>query len=208
MELSHDEDAYNKMFGEKFPFQRFAKTQLMYAVTLFSKKKAGLLAKTNLGSFPIEYIAYRFPIAYDHDNLQQNSEEIHHLLEILTSTEQTSYLRTAYVQRLIDYQWSGNLKKAYSIIFAFSLTEFVLILISSVCLNLSDEKIGSDVRAVLSMINVVLIIISVGVFEARQLIKSGLSYFKSLWNINDFLFFCVGLALPILEILYNIYLRD
>jgi hypothetical protein len=76
------------------------------------------------------------------------------------------------------------------------------------CLNISDEKIGSDVRSVLSVFNVVLIIISVGGFEARQLIKSGLSYFKSLWNINDFLFFCVALALPILEIIYNIYLRD
>lgn len=83
-----------------------------------------------------------------------------------------------------------------------------MILISSVCLNLSDEKIGSDVRSVLSVLNVLLIIVSVGAFEARQLFKSGMSYFKSLWNINDFLFFCVALVLPVLEIVFNIYLRD
>jgi hypothetical protein len=51
----------------------------------------------------IEYIAYRYPIAYDQNNLKENADEVHHLLEILASTEQTSYLRTAYVQRLIDY---------------------------------------------------------------------------------------------------------
>jgi hypothetical protein len=89
------------------------------------------------------------------------------------------------------------------------LTEFGLILISSTFLNLSeDEKLGSDIRSILSLFNVVLIIISVGAFEARQLLSSGLKYFHSLWNLNDFLFFCMALVVPVLEIHYNIYLRD
>jgi hypothetical protein len=105
------------------------------------------------------------------------------------------------VQRLIDYQWNGKLKKAYSIILGFTLTEFALILISSSCLNLSDDKIGSDVRFSLSLLNAVLIILSVGAFELRQLVTSGLKYFKSLWNINDFMFFCLAMAVPVIEIL-------
>lgn len=83
-----------------------------------------------------------------------------------------------------------------------------MILISSAFLNYSDDIIGCDVRAVLSLLNALLIIISVGAFEARQLFMNGLKYFHSLWNINDFLFFCMALALPVLEIIYNIYLRD
>jgi hypothetical protein len=43
MELCHDEEAYDKMFGKKFPFTRKAKPELKQqrSITLFSKKKTG-----------------------------------------------------------------------------------------------------------------------------------------------------------------------
>ena len=42
--------------------------------------------------------------------------EIEKIIGILADSNVTSYFRTGYVQRLIDYQWESKLKKAYSLI--------------------------------------------------------------------------------------------
>lgn len=43
---------------------------------------------------------------------------------------------------------------------------------------------------------------SVGIFETRQIIESGIDYLKSMWNINDILLFLSTCALLVMEVLY------
>jgi hypothetical protein len=125
-------------------------------------------------------------------------------LEILSVTENTSLFRTAYIQTFIDYQWSGKLKKSYKVVLACYLGSFVLTLCAASCTNDfgGSEPDGDLVRTILMTINAVLVLISVGAFEFRQIVTQGAKYLNSFWNVNDVLVFFLTTIIAILEFIY------
>lgn len=79
-----------------------------------------------------------------------------------------------------------------------------MILVSSCFLVTADphEALNSKTRVGLTTINALIVCASVGIFETRQILFSGLDYLKSMWNINDILLFLSTCALLAMEVLY------
>lgn len=78
---------------------------------------------------------------------------------------------------------------------------FALIGACAILTNYSDPVVGDKARFICCLANAGLTIISVGVFELRQLITQGLAYFESFWNFNDLAVFCLANAVAIVEIM-------
>lgn len=117
----HDEEAYKQLFGIKYEDME--------------KEDEGLL-KQNLyemspdeernNFFPIKYFAERLPTpARDPD---EQLEYVFELFAILSETEQMSYFRSGFIQRLIEYHWNGPLVRYYSVVSGFYLFSFFLVL--------------------------------------------------------------------------------
>jgi len=151
---------------------------------------------------PIEYYALTFPIPYDPTNLDANKDAVSELLGILSEIDNVKIFSTMYIQKFIDYQWNGELKKAYAVIFGLQLIMFTAIVTSACFMN--TEVISIDlndrIRMYIMIANACLTVISVGTFEVRQMLTQGTEYLNSFWNINDILVFCFAIAVAFLEI--------
>ena len=84
---------------------------------------------------------------------------------------------------------------------------FVLALTSSVFINYQDIGDGSTLRIIFSIVNSFLVLVSVGIFELRQIMTLKLDYLKSFWNINDILLLISALVNSALEITWLIYVK-
>lgn len=120
MSLMHDEEAYKKLFGCKYEEMenedKDLLSQNLYEMTPNEERNS---------LFPIKYFAERLPTpARDAD---EQLEYVFQLFEILSETEQMSYFRSGFVQRLIEYHWNGPLVKYYSVVSGFYLFSFFLI---------------------------------------------------------------------------------
>jgi hypothetical protein len=121
---------------------------------------------------PIEYTAFRYSMNFSENDAQSNKQAVLNLIQILATTDQIVYFGTPYIQKFIDYQWSSNLKKAYGIILALYLSEFSCVVFAAQIINgLETELRDSKIRMVVSVINACLILLSVGLFECKQLVK-------------------------------------
>ena len=55
--------------------------------------------------YPIKYFAERLPV--DCKNQEELYETVFELFSILSETEQMSYFRCGFIQRLIDFMWDS-----------------------------------------------------------------------------------------------------
>jgi len=92
------------------------------------------------------------------------------------------------------------------VVLGIQLTMFILIGACAILTNYSDPVVGDKARLYCCLANVVLTLISVGIFELRQLVTQGLAYFNSFWNFNDLAVFCLAIAVAVVEINYNFFL--
>jgi len=82
--------------------------------------------------YPITYIAERIP---EPMGGQSYEELMFVILELLAQTKEISYFRCGYIQRLIDYQWQGNLRHAYIIMSSLYGVSFILIVLCALSLS-------------------------------------------------------------------------
>jgi hypothetical protein len=136
MELLHDEDAYGQIFGDFFPLEESESKDKQNA------SNAERLEYLKMNQQPIEYYALTFPIPYDPLNLEANKDAVSELLGILSEIDNPKIFSTMYIQKFIDYQWNGELKKAYTVIFGLQLIMFILIVTSACFMN--TEVISID----------------------------------------------------------------
>jgi hypothetical protein len=124
------------------------------------------------------------------------------LLGILAEADSPKIFSTMYIQKFIDYQWNGELKNAYAVIFGLQLIMFTAIATSACFMNTELVSIDKNdrIRMVIMIANACLTVISVGTFEVRQMITQGTEYLSSFWNINDILVFCFAIVVASLEI--------
>jgi hypothetical protein len=83
-----------------------------------------------------------FPIPYDPTNLDANKDAVSELLGILAEADSPKIFSTMYIQKFIDYQWNGELKNAYAVIFGLQLIMFTSIATSACFMN--TEVISID----------------------------------------------------------------
>lgn len=79
---------------------------------------------------------------------------------------------------------------------------FVLILSAAALTNYDNVKVGDHVRVVVISLNALLTLVTVGVFELRQLLIQRWAYFKSFWNFNDLVVFILAIGVAVLEIYF------
>lgn len=184
--LLHDESAYKDLFEADFPS--------------VSKEDGG---QVKLQEATVDDVADVFPIIYYAEKLPvycKDVEELYEttfeLFEILAETEEMSYFRSGFIQRLIDYMWDSQLVKFYNIVSGMYLLSYLLILSACVCLRWTDtHPYGSaSARATLLGINMLVLILSLCTFEIKSLMADGLDYFSSFWNKNDMMLFALSAA--------------
>lgn len=81
---------------------------------------------------------------------------------------------------------------------------FVLSLVSSALLNFKDETKADDfdkARVAFMAINALLAVLSIGGFEARQMMVERDTYFKSFWNYNDLSVLIFSILVFVLEVI-------
>ena len=105
--------------------------------------------------------------------------------------------------------WDSQLVSLYNVVSGMYLLSYVLIVASSIALRFfhTDPVISSQIRAALLSINLFTLIISLGGFEIKSMIESGLSYLDSFWNKNDVMLFCMSIVCLVQEFLNLNYQR-
>jgi len=101
------------------------------------------------------------------------------MLEILSKTKRSSIFSTPYIMQFIEYQWNSPLKNSFAIILFMYLSSFALILFASTCVTgFRGSEINGDIlRMVFMLIDAILMFISVGLFEFRQIAVQKGKYF-------------------------------
>ena len=109
---------------------------------------------------PIEYVVDN--IFYTIQDKQEKHRKMSELLEALKNTEEMSYFRHGYIQRLLDLHWNETTWKQYTIVFTMTVTSFVLICVNASLLNFkeNDNHVFIETRIIIDAINVALIFIS------------------------------------------------
>jgi tellurite resistance protein TehA-like permease len=99
--------------------------------------------------------------------------------------------------------WDSQLVSLYNVVSGMYLLSYVLIVASSIALRFfhTDPVISSQIRSALLSINLFTLIISLGGFEIKSMIESGLSYLDSFWNKNDVMLFCMSIVCLVQEFL-------
>jgi hypothetical protein len=150
--------------------------------------------------YPITYIAERIPEPMGGQNYEELMFDI---LDLLAATKEISYFRCGYIQRLIDYQWQGNLRHAYIIMSSLYAVSFMLIVACALSLSwdLEYHEVYASYRNIANVINLVIVVTSVCTFEVRQLCEEGWDYFKSFYNISDLSFVIFTIIVLVLNYL-------
>jgi multisubunit Na+/H+ antiporter MnhG subunit len=141
------------------------------------------------------YYAEKLPVhCKDEDELYETAFQ---LFEILAETEEMSYFRSGFIQRLINYMWDSQLVRYYNVVSILYLTSYFLIVSASIALRWTDEYPyeSSATRATLLTINLVVLVMSLCTFEVKSLLADGLKeYLSSFWNKNDMLLFTLSIT--------------
>ena len=132
--------------------------------------------------FPINYFAERLPTPAK--TQEEQLDYVFHLFEILSETEQMSYFRSSFIQRLIEYHWNGPLVRFYSVVSGFYLLSFALILTSIISMQYMSEEpyICLVIRLYLALANLIILSVSLLSFEIKSFLEDKLGYIKSFWN--------------------------
>lgn len=93
--------------------------------------------------------------------------------------------------------------RLYNVVSGMYVTSYLLIISSSLALRFfhTHPVLSSEIRAILLSVNIVILILSLGTFEVKSMIESGLSYFESFWNKNDIMLFCMSIVCLVQEFL-------
>ena len=75
-------------------------------------------------------------------------------------------------------------------------------------LDLVLELRYSKIRFPMCVVLALIVVLSVGIFEFRQMITLKLEYFRSAWNYNDWIFIISIISLAVLEYIYLYDLKD
>jgi hypothetical protein len=99
--------------------------------------------------------------------------------------------------------WDSQLVRLYNIVSGMYLASYLLIICSSLALRFfhTHPILSSEIRAGLLSFNILILILSLGTFEVKSMIESGLSYFESFWNKNDVMLFCMSIVCLVQEFL-------
>ena len=141
---------------------------------------------------PIEYVVDN--VFYTLNNDEEEHRQLIDLLEALKNTEEMSYFRHGYIQRLLNLHWNNTTWKHYSIVFSFTVTSFILICVNASLVNFddgADTKVNHRVawaRVGIDIANAVLIFVSSFYLQIRLFIKSPRTYFFQPQNINELVF--------------------
>jgi hypothetical protein len=198
-EFCHSKETYKELFGDKFPVSedenklKVVQKEFELLIGVEEKKKR-----------PIEYIAMRYP--FDQSDQAKCSAEVSRFLYILSKTERSAVFRTRYIQKFVEFQWKSPLKNTFSIVLGLYLASFVLILLASTCCSgfRESEYEGDRLRMILMLFDALLMFVSVGLFEFRQMMAQKGEYFKSFWNYNDISVFLLSISLAVCEVSYFI----
>lgn len=143
---------------------------------------------------PIEYVVDN--VFYTLNNDEEEHRKLIDLLEALKNTEEMSYFRHGYIQRLLNFHWNRTTWKHYSIVFSFTITSFILICVNASLLNFDTGDLDSDhhhhkiviTRMIIDCFNAVLIFFSSFYLQIRLFVKAPRSYFFQPQNINELAF--------------------
>jgi hypothetical protein len=179
-QLALDKHAYEKLFASKFG-------------TYDPNESTKDPAKTQ----PVKYIV-------DHilESAPDHRKRLLKLFQALSKSEEMSYFRSGYIQRLINYHWQTRTSVQYWIIFVCIVVSYALILTNTVLMNIieySDMKY-TRARVTIDSVNGVIIIFSQFYLQVRLIIKEKSSYFKQAVNLNEMLFTALFTAQFILDI--------
>ena len=144
--------------------------------------------------YPIKYFAERLPV--DCKNQEELYETVFELFSILSETEQMSYFRCGFIQRLIDFMWDSQLVGFYNVVSGMYMASYLCILAASIALRWHETNpYGSSVvRTSLLVLNLVILLMSLCTFEIKSLINDGLDYFSSFFNKNDMMLFALSVG--------------
>ena len=184
--LLHDEIAYKTLFGEEFAVEA---------------PPNGDGEEEEKELYPIKYFAERLPV--DSKDADEHYETIFELFSILSETEQMSYFRCGFIQRLVDFMWDSQLVKFYNVVSSMYIAAYLSILMASVALRWAESHpyMSSVVRTCLLVVNLVNLSLSLGAFEIKSLINDGFDYFTSFFNQNDMMLFALSVACLVQEVI-------
>lgn len=132
------------------------------------------------------------------------------LFEILSETEQMSYFRSGFIQRLIEYHWDGPLVRWYSVVSGFYLLSFSLVMINVVLLQYqkTNPVLMTSLRILIAFVNMLVLSVSLLTFEISSFLADTAGYIKSFWNQNDICLFFMTITVFLLELRIWICYRD
>jgi hypothetical protein len=191
----HDEEAYHQLFGQKYvDIEKEDEKLLNQNLYEMSPDES----RDNI--FPIKYFAERLPSpAKDPD---EQLEYVFQLFEVLSETEQMSYFRSGFIQRLIEYHWNGPLVRMYSIVSGFYLLSFSLVLICVLLLYWQNNfpYHMTFARTCISGLNLIVLCLSLCSFEIKSFLADKAGYLQSFWNQNDICLFITSATVFAMEI--------
>jgi len=103
-----------------------------------------------------ESIANLHSINYDVDYLlvDKSSEFVEELLRLLSQTDQMSYFRSKFLQRMINYYWFNFYRKSYMKVLKIHILIFLLILLSVTLIN-HESRSACHARIGINCVNII-----------------------------------------------------